>query len=89
MLKNIPRPEGKSREGKQMYTEHARIEAQINLKACAQNILNMKENLSPETKMILVVKTNAYGHGAAAIMRELEKVPYVWGYFSLERFCIH
>ena len=63
-----------------MYTEHARIEAQINLKACAQNILNMKENLSPETKMILVVKTNAYGHGAVPIAKMAEPLDYIWGF---------
>ena len=63
-----------------MYTEHARIEARINLKACAQNIVNMKENLRPGTAMILVVKTNAYGHGAVPIAKMAEPYDYVWGF---------
>ena len=40
----------------------------------------MHEALSPQTEMIGVIKTDGYGHGAVPIGRELEKLPYVFGY---------
>ena len=38
------------------------------------------ENLRPGTSMILVVKTNAYGHGAVPIAKMAEPYDYVWGF---------
>ena len=59
---------------------HDRIWAQIDLDAVRFNMESMKKNLREGTRMIAVLKTNAYGHGAVKIMKELEKIPYVWGY---------
>ena len=59
---------------------HDRVWAQIDMDAVLYNMESMRKNIRKETQMIAVLKTNAYGHGAAAIMRELEEVPYVWGY---------
>lgn len=57
-----------------------RVFAGIDLDAVRFNMENMHKNLRAGTKMIGVLKTDAYGHGALGIMRELEKLPYVWGY---------
>ena len=59
---------------------HDRVWAQIDMDAVLYNMESMRNHIRQETQIIAVLKTNAYGHGAAAIMRELEKVPYVWGY---------
>ena len=59
---------------------HDRIWAQIDLDAVLYNMENMRKNIREETQIIAVLKTNGYGHGAVAIMKELEKLPYVWGY---------
>lgn len=54
--------------------------AVIDLDAVHYNMEQMYQNLSPGTKMIGVIKTDAYGHGAVQIGRELESLPYVSGY---------
>ena len=41
---------------------------------------HMNHNLSDNTQMIGVIKTDGYGHGAVQIGRELEKMSYVFGY---------
>ena len=40
----------------------------------------MREKLKPETKIVAVVKTDGYGHGACAIGRYLEQEDCLWGY---------
>ena len=59
---------------------HDRIWAQIDLDAVLYNMENMRANISADAKIVAVLKTNGYGHGAVPIMKELEKIPYVWGY---------
>ncbi len=54
--------------------------AQINLSALKNNILKIKEIIGPECKLLLVVKANAYGHGALSIARFVEKEKLVYGY---------
>lgn len=61
-------------------TGYDRIWAQIDMDALIFNMESMRANISEETKMVAVLKTNGYGHGAVPIMKELEKLPYVWGY---------
>lgn len=59
---------------------YIRVCAEINLDAVAYNFYNMKENLHPDTRMIAVVKTDGYGHGAVPIARMVEAYPYIWGF---------
>ncbi|MBO5207868.1 MAG: alanine racemase [Lachnospiraceae bacterium] len=40
----------------------------------------MKGNIAPETKIMGVIKTDGYGHGAVPIGKELEQLDYVYGY---------
>ncbi|MEA3306220.1 MAG: alanine racemase [Elusimicrobiota bacterium] len=54
--------------------------AQINLFALKNNILKMKEVIGPESNLLLVIKANAYGHGATDIARFVEGENLVWGY---------
>lgn len=63
-----------------MMEKYQRVYAQIDLDAIHNNMEQMHRNLSPGTKMIGVIKTDAYGHGAVQIGRELEPLPYVYGY---------
>lgn len=59
---------------------YLRVCAEINLDAAAYNFKSMKENLKPDTKMIAVIKTDGYGHGAVPIARMAEKYAYIWGF---------
>ncbi|MGN0132834.1 MAG: alanine racemase [Lachnospiraceae bacterium] len=56
-----------------------RVCADIDLDAIHYNMEQMHGNLKPGTKMMGVIKTDAYGHGAVQIGKELEKLDYVFG----------
>ena len=59
---------------------YLRVCAEINLNAAAYNLNSMKENLEDGTRMIAVVKTDGYGHGAIPIARMAEAYDYLWGF---------
>lgn len=59
---------------------YERVCAKIDLDALEGNIEAMKSNLLPETKIMAVIKTDGYGHGAIPIAWELEKLEYIYGY---------
>ena len=43
------------------------IWAEIDLTAIAHNIIELKKLIPPDTRLMAVVKANAYGHGAVAV----------------------
>lgn len=63
-----------------MLDKYQRVYAAVDLDAIHNNMEQMHNNLSPGTKMFGVIKTDAYGHGAVQIGRELEAMEYVCGY---------
>lgn len=63
-----------------MMKKHDRVYASIDLDAVEENFENMKNNLTPGTKMIAVVKADAYGHGAVPIARMMQEKDYIWGF---------
>lgn len=63
-----------------MLAKYQRVYAAVDLSAVLNNMERMHEVISPQTQMIGVIKTDGYGHGAVPIGRELEKLPYVFGY---------
>ncbi len=60
--------------------KYARGYAVINLDAIENNMNSMHDHLAPGTKMLGVIKTNGYGHGAVEIGKVLEELDYVFGY---------
>lgn len=60
--------------------QHNRVYAKIDLDAVLYNMEQMKKRIGGGTRLIAVVKTDGYGHGAVPIARMLEEVPYIWGY---------
>ncbi len=59
---------------------NGRITAYIHMGAIAKNFRRMKENLREGVRMIAVIKTDGYGHGAVPIARMAEEYDYIWGY---------
>ena len=59
---------------------YQRTYAEINLDAIVENICNMKANIAENTKMIGVIKTDGYGHGAVPIAHVLEPMDELWGF---------
>lgn len=60
--------------------ENKRLYLKIDLDAIRFNLESMYHNLKPGTKMLAVVKTDAYGHGAVAVSKEIEDTDYLWGF---------
>ena len=59
---------------------YSRVVARIDLAAIEYNLDSMRANIPEGTKIMAVIKTDAYGHGAAMIGRFLENKDYIWGY---------
>ncbi len=60
--------------------EYNRVYAKIDLDAAAYNMEQMKNRIGGGARLIAVVKTDAYGHGAVPFAEVFEKLDYVWGY---------
>ncbi len=60
--------------------QYSRVYAEIDLDAIAYNMEQMKKRIGGDARLIAVIKTDGYGHGAAPIAEMFETVPYVWGY---------
>ena len=57
-----------------------RVKAVISLDAVEENFRQMRKNIASDTKMIAVIKANAYGHGAVQIAHMIEGYDYIWGF---------
>ena len=57
-----------------MKENYQRVWAEVDLDAVCYNMEQMHGNIDPHTKMVGVIKTDGYGHGAIPIARELEKM---------------
>lgn len=57
-----------------------RVCARIDLDAVEYNIEMMRRNVREEVKMLGVVKTDGYGHGAVQIAKMLSPKDYMWGF---------
>ena len=60
--------------------KNSRVKAVISLDAVEQNFREMRKNSAEDTKMIAVVKADAYGHGAVPIAHLIEGYDYIWGF---------
>ena len=60
--------------------EHSRVCARIDLDAVGANLEAMRQKLKKETRIIAVIKTDAYGHGAVQIARMVQEYAYLWGF---------
>ena len=60
--------------------QYARGYAQVDLDAILSNMRNMKEHIRPGTKMLAVIKTDAYGHGSLPVAKALEKLDFLYGF---------
>ncbi len=63
-----------------MVEEYSRVYAAIDLDAIHSNAEHIKANIEPQTKMMGVIKTDGYGHGAVPIAKELEPLEYMYGF---------
>lgn len=64
--------------------EYDRTYVQVNLQAIRHNIQEARKNIKPDTKIMAVVKANAYGHGAVPVARALEDLVDAYGVAVIE-----
>lgn len=57
-----------------------RVYAGIDLDALLYNMESMHNNIKEGTKIAAVIKADAYGHGALAVAKTIESLPYLWGF---------
>ena len=58
----------------------SRVKAVISLDAVEHNFREMRKNIAEETRMIAVIKADAYGHGAVPVAHLIEDYDYIWGF---------
>lgn len=61
-----------------------RVKAVIDLDRIYGNIERTKKKLNPETKLLAVIKADAYGHGAVAVSKVLEPLADMYGVAIVE-----
>lgn len=59
---------------------YSRVRADIDLDAFAHNLNEIERVIDPNTKVIAVIKTDGYGHGAIPLARMMEPRDDIWGY---------
>ena len=60
--------------------KYRRVKALISLDAVEYNFEQMKKNIKEGTKIVAVIKADAYGHGAVPIARMIQEYDYIWGF---------
>lgn len=63
-----------------MREDYQRVYAKVDLDAVRENVIHIKQNLPDHTKVIGVIKTDGYGHGAIPIAKELEPIEGLFGF---------
>ncbi|MCH5252664.1 MAG: alanine racemase [Lachnospiraceae bacterium] len=64
--------------------EYNRTYAEIDLEAIRYNIRQVRKNIRPETKIMAIVKANAYGHGAVPVAKALYGLVDGYGVATME-----
>lgn len=59
---------------------YSRVYAKIDLDAVTYNMEQMKQRIDGDTKIMAVIKSDGYGHGAIQVAEVLEKYDYIWGF---------
>ncbi len=54
--------------------KYYRVYATVNLDAIYKNVANLKANTKENTKVIAVIKTDGYGHGAVPVARTIDEL---------------
>ena len=60
--------------------KYRRVHADIDLDAVQFNFEQMSRNLPEGTKIMAVVKSDAYGHGSVPIAKLIESFEFLWGF---------
>ncbi|MGQ0554041.1 MAG: alanine racemase [Planctomycetota bacterium] len=70
---------GEQSEGARVPDRH-RVWADVDLCALQRNMARILQRVNPGTRILAVVKADAYGHGAVPVARALADQPGLWGF---------
>jgi alanine racemase len=65
-------------------SDYYRVQANINLDAIRSNVKLLKGHINKATKLMVIVKANAYGHGAAEVSKALDSMVDAYGVAIIE-----
>ncbi len=57
--------------GKQNSRSYYRVQASVDLNAIRHNLLEIRNIINPDTKLMVIIKADAYGHGAVPIAKAI------------------
>ena len=66
--------------GMDKLESYGRVHVEVDLDAIRYNMDSMRANLQAGTEMMAVIKADGYGHGSVPIGKELEDLPYLFGF---------
>ena len=64
--------------------KYYRTYAEVSLKAIEHNVEEAAKRILPGTKILAIVKADAYGHGAVRVAKDLENRVDFYGVATLE-----
>ena len=60
--------------------QYKRVYAEVNMDMFEHNLLEIKKAVKPGTRILAVIKMDAYGHGAVPLAEFMEDQDMIWGY---------
>lgn len=58
----------------------SRAYAKIDLDAIVYNLCSMQKHISPNARMVGVIKADGYGHGSVQVAKAVEDLDFLWGF---------
>jgi len=65
---------------KQENERYYRVQARVNLSAIRHNLQEIRRNIDPDTKLMVIIKADAYGHGAVPLAKAIGDSEYADAY---------
>ena len=57
-----------------MKEKYYRVRAEVNLKTIHENLENVRKKINPKSKLMVIIKADAYGHGADVYKRQPHRI---------------
>ena len=61
-----------------------RVEADVNLDSIYNNLINTRNIINKDTKLMAIIKADGYGHGAVAIVRAVDDIVDAYGVSNID-----
>ena len=59
--------------------KYYRVRAEVNLKTIHENLENVRKKINPKSKLMVIIKADAYGHGAAETAKATDDIADAYG----------